>query len=105
MTVTPMKEIISAVPRSGCRMIRPAGTPISAAGRPDRAPAPDVAGRQQLVEAREDQHDRRLHELARLQADEAEVEPALGALADEADSFDERSAGQARRHRSGRRPA
>ena len=50
------------------------------------------AGRQQVVEAGQHQHDGRLHEFGRLQPDEAEVEPALRALADEAEHLDQRSA-------------
>ena len=68
---------------------RDRGRSTSAAAGHSAAPAPDVAGREQVVEAREDEHDRRLHEFGRLEADEAEVEPALRALADEADHLDD----------------
>ena len=37
------------------------------------------------VEAGEGEDDHRLHQLGRLEPDEAEVEPALGAAADEAE--------------------
>ena len=72
---------------------------------PDRAPLADVAGGEQFVEAREDQHDPRLHEFAGLQADEAQVDPALGALSDKTDHLDHDQHDRHRRCRSGRRPA
>ena len=77
-----------AVPRSGWTRIRAQGTPISSAAGQIARHWRIVAGGQQLVEAGQHQHDRRLHELGRLQPDEAEVEPALRALADEAERLD-----------------
>ncbi len=64
--------------------------------RPDRARLADLADRNELVEAGEGEDDRRLHELRRLQADRAEVEPALRPLADEAERLhaDEHDEGQ-----------
>ncbi|PAV70536.1 hypothetical protein WR25_16397 [Diploscapter pachys] len=58
------------------------------AGRPDRAEAPRLAGREHVVEARAGQHDGGLHEFGWLQLD-ADVEPALAAAAYRADQFNQ----------------
>ena len=85
--MTPPTRTMVAVPRSGWTRISPRA-PAPAAPATGRA----IAGRrrrQQVVEAGQHQHHRRLHELGRLEADEAEIEPALRALADEAHHLDQ----------------
>ena len=76
------------VPRSGWTRIRKAGTPSSnIAGQMARHLRVSPAGHE-LVETREGKDDRGLHQLRRLEPDGAEIEPALGALADEAQGLD-----------------
>ncbi len=77
------------VPRSGWSRISAAGTPSSsiAAGQMARASA-RFAGRNEFVEAGQRKDDRRLHEFRRLEADRADVEPALRALGDEPQRLD-----------------
>ena len=105
ITVTPPSTTIIAVPRSGWTRISAGGNADQQRGRPDRAPAADLARRQQRVEMRAGEHDHRLHQLGRLQVDEAEIEPALGAAADEAERLDDDQHAAARSHRPGRRAA
>jgi len=58
-------------------------------GGPQPAPAPHIARRQEVIKTREHEHDRGLHKFGRLEAYEAQIDPALRALADEADHFDD----------------
>src|SRR3546814_4923304 len=56
--------------------------------RPQGGPGARIARRQLRIEARECEDDRDLHQLRRLEIDNAEVEPALAAAADEAQQLD-----------------
>ena len=69
--------------------------------RPQRHRPGFEAARQAVIIARQHQHDRQLHELRRLQLDDAEVEPALAAAAHATQQFD---AAQRQQHHAVQRP-
>ena len=83
----PAAATSSAVPRSGCSAISSVGTPIAER----QLPASDDEARRQrplVQEPRARQRHRELHDLRRLEAHDAEVEPALRAHGDVADEHD-----------------
>ena len=82
MTSAPAMAISAAVPRSGCTTTRLTGT--KSARRAPPATASPAAAAARAGTRRHHRH-RELHELARLEAEQSEVEPALRAHADVAD--------------------
>ncbi len=67
---------------------QPGGDAKQEQRRPHRAPLADFTRGQKLVKAGKGENDCRLHEFGRLEADRAELEPALGALLDQAERLD-----------------
>ena len=57
--------------------------------RPDRAEPPRFVRRQQIVEARDREHDGGLHQFGGLQPHDPQIEPTLAAPAYRAEQFDE----------------
>ena len=92
----PLTSSVTAVPRSGCTSTSPHGTRISSSAGTSTVSAAQVLG-VGGVEVAGQRHDQRhLHQLRRLELDDAEIEPALGALVDLAQDVDRSQHGQDR---------
>ena len=98
----PPSTSIIAVPRSGCFSTSAAGSRTSSAGTTRRSGRPISSTVQAVEIARERQHQRDLHELRRLELDDAEIDPALRAHADRAAHLDRDQQQQRARRRSSR---